>query len=68
MAGAAVGEAANNLMAVHLSIVAKMMEKHRNQSAKRKAENNFPPGPKDWEFEAPPEFKVTPCLDGFTFC
>ena len=72
MVGAAGDEAANNLTlnprGVHKSIVAKMMEKHRNQSAKRKAENNFPPEPKDWEFEVPPEFKVTPCLDGFTFC
>ena len=37
MVGAAVDEAANNLTlnprAVHQSIVAKMMEKHRNQSA-----------------------------------
>ena len=33
--------------------------------AKRKSGNNYPPIPKDWEFEIPPEFKVT--LDGLPF-
>ena len=86
MVNTAVEEAANNLTinprAVHQTIVAKMMEKHNNQSAlsllptykavqhkvyaKRKTDNNFPPVPKDWEFEIPPEFKVT--LDGLPFC
>ena len=67
--------------AVHQNVVAKSMEKTGNQTflslipsqkaiqqkiySKRKKDNNFPSIPKDWEFEIPPEFKVT--LDGLPF-
>ena len=70
MVGAAVGEAASNLTlnprAVHQSIVAKMMEKHRNQSAPSLLPTYKAFQQKICKEKVPPEFKVT--LDGLPFC
>ena len=70
MVGAAVGEAASNLTlnprAVHQSIVAKMMEKHRNQSAPSLFPTYKAFQQKICKEKAPPEFKVT--LDTLQFC
>ena len=70
MVGAAVGEAASNLTlnprAVHQSIVAKMMEKHRNQSAPSLLPTYKAFQQKICKEKVPPEFKVT--LDGLLFC
>ena len=71
MVGAAVGEAASNLTlnpraAVHQSIVAKMMEKHRNQSAPSLLPTHKAFQQKICKEKVSPEFKVT--LDGLPFC